>query len=236
MAARCPSPHAAGPSCPWPAPPSADTRGNCGKTQAVKSEPSPGVVKSEPSPGVVKSEPPPHHGDHGSSAPPSSSSDAHHASTTTTSSLSPDASTDARAPHAHLNGAAAAARPGSSNGGGGGGGSARPSPVQQQQQQLGGGYGALALLPPSSGKGGGGKRGEGAGGLLFQVAWHRVVLDEAQSIKNPHTLVAQAAWGLAADYRWCLSGTPIQNSVRASHALLVPPSRACIVFAWAPLA
>jgi hypothetical protein len=53
----------------------------------------------------------------------------------------------------------------------------------------------------------------GGGGLLFQIHWHRVVLDEAQSIKNPRTLAAHAAWRLAAAHRWCLSGTPIQNSV-----------------------
>lgn len=41
----------------------------------------------------------------------------------------------------------------------------------------------------------------------------RVVLDEAQSIKNAATLAAHAAWSLHARHRWCLSGTPIQNSV-----------------------
>jgi SNF2 family DNA or RNA helicase len=45
------------------------------------------------------------------------------------------------------------------------------------------------------------------------VMWHRVVLDEAQSIKNATTLAAHAAWSLHARHRWCLSGTPIQNSV-----------------------
>lgn len=53
--------------------------------------------------------------------------------------------------------------------------------------------------------------------LLFlvpcQVLWHRVVLDEAQGIKNGSTLSARAAWALHARHRWCLSGTPIQNSV-----------------------
>jgi SNF2 family DNA or RNA helicase len=39
------------------------------------------------------------------------------------------------------------------------------------------------------------------------------VLDEAQSIKNPRTLAAHAAWRLPGRYRWCLSGTPIQNTV-----------------------
>jgi SNF2 family DNA or RNA helicase len=50
-------------------------------------------------------------------------------------------------------------------------------------------------------------------GPLARVAWFRVVLDEAQSIKNYRTQVARAAWGLRAKRRWCLSGTPIQNSV-----------------------
>ncbi|XP_074269916.1 helicase-like transcription factor CHR28 isoform X2 [Silene latifolia] len=48
---------------------------------------------------------------------------------------------------------------------------------------------------------------------LARVNWFRVVLDEAQSIKNYRTQVAQACWGLRAKRRWCLSGTPIQNSV-----------------------
>ncbi|KAL2931938.1 Helicase-like transcription factor CHR28 [Bienertia sinuspersici] len=48
---------------------------------------------------------------------------------------------------------------------------------------------------------------------LAKVGWFRVVLDEAQSIKNHRTRVAQACWGLRAKRRWCLSGTPIQNAV-----------------------
>ncbi|GAX83731.1 hypothetical protein CEUSTIGMA_g11156.t1 [Chlamydomonas eustigma] len=52
-----------------------------------------------------------------------------------------------------------------------------------------------------------------SGGVLYHVHWHRVVLDEAQSIKNHRTLCAHAAWGLHAQYRWCLSGTPIQNTI-----------------------
>ncbi|CAN4116623.1 unnamed protein product [Withania somnifera] len=49
--------------------------------------------------------------------------------------------------------------------------------------------------------------------LLPGVGWYRVVLDEAQSIKNYRTQVARACWGLRAKRRWCLSGTPIQNAV-----------------------
>uniref|UniRef100_A0A5B6ZPB1 Helicase-like transcription factor CHR28 n=2 Tax=Davidia involucrata TaxID=16924 RepID=A0A5B6ZPB1_DAVIN len=48
---------------------------------------------------------------------------------------------------------------------------------------------------------------------LARVGWFRVVLDEAQSIKNHRTQVARACCGLRAKRRWCLSGTPIQNAV-----------------------
>lgn len=48
---------------------------------------------------------------------------------------------------------------------------------------------------------------------LARVAWFRVILDEAQSIKNYRTQVAGACWNLRAKRRWCLSGTPIQNAV-----------------------
>lgn len=48
---------------------------------------------------------------------------------------------------------------------------------------------------------------------LARVGWFRVVLDEAQSIKNHRTQVARACWGLRSKRRWCLSGTPIQNSI-----------------------
>ncbi|KAK2969852.1 hypothetical protein RJ640_030161 [Escallonia rubra] len=48
---------------------------------------------------------------------------------------------------------------------------------------------------------------------LAKVEWFRVVLDEAQSIKNHRTQTARACWGLRAKRRWCLSGTPVQNSI-----------------------
>ncbi|MED6156712.1 hypothetical protein PIB30_016868 [Stylosanthes scabra] len=48
---------------------------------------------------------------------------------------------------------------------------------------------------------------------LAKVSWFRVVLDEAQSIKNHRTQVARACSGLRAKRRWCLSGTPIQNAI-----------------------
>uniref|UniRef100_A0A0E0KVL3 Uncharacterized protein n=1 Tax=Oryza punctata TaxID=4537 RepID=A0A0E0KVL3_ORYPU len=51
------------------------------------------------------------------------------------------------------------------------------------------------------------------GGPLARVRWFRVVLDEAQTIKNYNTQVARACCGLRAKRRWCLSGTPIQNTI-----------------------
>jgi SNF2 family DNA or RNA helicase len=43
------------------------------------------------------------------------------------------------------------------------------------------------------------------------VAWARVVLDEAHSIRNPATGAAKAATALVARARWCATGTPILN-------------------------
>ncbi|RDH26131.1 SNF2 family N-terminal domain-domain-containing protein [Aspergillus welwitschiae] len=50
--------------------------------------------------------------------------------------------------------------------------------------------------------------------------WHRVILDEAQSIKNDRSKVATACCALDATYRWCLSGTPVMNSPREFCSLL----------------
>lgn len=41
-----------------------------------------------------------------------------------------------------------------------------------------------------------------------------IVLDEAQAIKNPNTIVSQTVSSLKAEYRICLTGTPIENSLR----------------------
>jgi SNF2 family DNA or RNA helicase len=67
--------------------------------------------------------------------------------------------------------------------------------------------------PDSKKKGSKKKKVEFLSGPLAKVSWFRVVLDEAQSIKNYKTQVARACWGLRAKRRWCLSGTPIQNSI-----------------------
>ena len=46
---------------------------------------------------------------------------------------------------------------------------------------------------------------------LQAQAWHTVVLDEAQAIKNMATRRSQAAMGLEADFRLILTGTPLEN-------------------------
>ena len=52
-----------------------------------------------------------------------------------------------------------------------------------------------------------------SGGAIGGVEWFRVILDEAQSVKNARSQVAAAASAVAAKRRWCLSGTPLQNNV-----------------------
>ncbi|CAG8801364.1 2784_t:CDS:2, partial [Racocetra persica] len=47
-------------------------------------------------------------------------------------------------------------------------------------------------------------------GSLFRMDWFRVVLDEAQNIKNRHSRASKACARLTSTYRWCLTGTPIQ--------------------------
>ena len=46
---------------------------------------------------------------------------------------------------------------------------------------------------------------------LQEINWKVVVLDEAQAIKNPKSLTAQAAFKINADVRLTLTGTPIEN-------------------------
>ncbi|XVE49693.1 hypothetical protein DITRI_Ditri01bG0101600 [Diplodiscus trichospermus] len=54
---------------------------------------------------------------------------------------------------------------------------------------------------------------DSSAGALARVNWFRVILDEAQTIKNHRTQVARACCSLRAKRRWCLSGTPIQNAI-----------------------
>lgn len=57
-------------------------------------------------------------------------------------------------------------------------------------------------------------------GPLSCASWHRVILDEGHSIRNSKTKVAEAAYGLKAESRWVLTGTPIVNQIKDLHSLL----------------
>ncbi|SOV05835.1 related to ULS1  len=64
---------------------------------------------------------------------------------------------------------------------------------------------------------------------LFEAQWLRIVLDEAQNIKNHKAKCSRACFLLASNSvsRWCLTGTPLQNDAYEMfsliHFLRVPP-------------
>ncbi|ODV85450.1 hypothetical protein CANARDRAFT_198460 [[Candida] arabinofermentans NRRL YB-2248] len=68
---------------------------------------------------------------------------------------------------------------------------------------------------------------EGGGGESYQspfftsdANFYRIILDEAQMIKNKLTQASKSVALLKSTYRWCLSGTPMQNSINELYPLL----------------
>ncbi|KAG0099620.1 hypothetical protein BGZ93_006730 [Podila epicladia] len=57
-------------------------------------------------------------------------------------------------------------------------------------------------------------------GPLFKARFYRVILDEAQVIKNRDTKASIGCSALSAKYRWCLTGTPIQNNITELYSLM----------------
>ncbi|KAK0490486.1 SNF2 family N-terminal domain-containing protein [Armillaria novae-zelandiae] len=55
---------------------------------------------------------------------------------------------------------------------------------------------------------------------VHQIQWNRIILDEAHNIKERATNTAKAAFELQGNYRWCLSGTPLQNRVGELYSLV----------------
>jgi len=55
---------------------------------------------------------------------------------------------------------------------------------------------------------------------IHAIQFHRLILDEAHNIKSRETGVAKACFALSAEYRWCLSGTPVQNRIGEFFSLL----------------
>lgn len=55
---------------------------------------------------------------------------------------------------------------------------------------------------------------------IHAIHFHRIILDEAHSIKSRTTGVAKACFALNGTYKWCLSGTPVQNRIGEFFSLL----------------
>lgn len=56
--------------------------------------------------------------------------------------------------------------------------------------------------------------------LLSQVQWERVVLDEAQQIKNSATKVSKAVRAMPSKHRIALTGTPVENRLSEMRSIL----------------
>ncbi|KAK4125303.1 hypothetical protein N657DRAFT_362668 [Parathielavia appendiculata] len=56
--------------------------------------------------------------------------------------------------------------------------------------------------------------------LHARSRFYRVILDEAQCVKNKDTQASRAVHRLTATYRWCLTGTPMMNGVSELYPLI----------------
>ncbi|KAF8081147.1 hypothetical protein N665_0902s0001 [Sinapis alba] len=56
--------------------------------------------------------------------------------------------------------------------------------------------------------------------VVHSIKWNRVILDEAHYIKERRSNTARAVFALEANYRWALSGTPLQNRVGELYSLI----------------
>ena len=63
-------------------------------------------------------------------------------------------------------------------------------------------------------------REDGPQAGCFGIHWYRIILDEAHTIKNRNAKATQACYALRAEYRWCLTGTPMQNNLDELQSLI----------------
>jgi len=56
--------------------------------------------------------------------------------------------------------------------------------------------------------------------VLHQVHWFRIILDEAHNIKDRSCSTARAVFALDSDFKWSLSGTPLQNRIGELYSLI----------------
>nr|GMD84570.1 protein RST1 isoform X1 [Ipomoea batatas] len=63
-------------------------------------------------------------------------------------------------------------------------------------------------------------KADGGSSIFHKVDWHRIVLDEAHTIKSWRTMSARAAFTLSVHCRWSLTGTPLQNNVQDLYSLM----------------
>lgn len=56
--------------------------------------------------------------------------------------------------------------------------------------------------------------------VIHAIDFHRIILDEAHSIKTRTTMTAKACFALKTTYRWCLTGTPLQNRIGEFFSLI----------------
>ncbi|PHH79505.1 hypothetical protein CDD80_4616 [Ophiocordyceps camponoti-rufipedis] len=56
--------------------------------------------------------------------------------------------------------------------------------------------------------------------VIHSIHFHRIILDEAHCIKTRTTMTAKACFALKTDFRWCLTGTPLQNRIGEFFSLI----------------